>query len=149
VWCLPGCLARACSPRGAHAAPRSTLAPMSEPATSGPVRCNRCCRELDEPATLPTHVRALCPDCGSLGRVKAVTLGAASNVEASLATRVIASVVAAYTAAQYIVRPPAPEPGYHRVHDPHDVIGGGIFLGLAATAFVVSARKAFRFVRIL
>jgi hypothetical protein len=100
---------------------RSTLRiAMSEPVTFGPVKCNRCGRLLDEPVTLPADERSPCPDCGSLVGVKDVTLAATSTAEASLATRVIASVVAAYTAAQYIVRPPAPEPGYHRAHDPHD-----------------------------
>jgi hypothetical protein len=42
--------------------------------------------------------------------------------------------------ARVMVNPPGPEPGYHLTHDHHDLVGGGIMVGIDAAAIYATQR---------
>jgi len=42
--------------------------------------------------------------------------------------------------ARMMVQPPGPEPGYHLTHDHHDLVGGGIMVGIGVAAIYATFR---------
>jgi hypothetical protein len=41
---------------------------------------------------------------------------------------------------QMMVQPPGPEPGYHLTHEHHDLIGGGLIVGVGVAALYATFR---------
>jgi len=56
------------------------------------------------------------------------------------ATAVATGAAAVYATAKILVRPPAPEPGYHLAHRHGDVVGETIIFCLGGAALVITAR---------